>query len=79
VDWWVPVLVRVIAVRAVELLSELSRCHSYYQSCCQSSAAVRAAVRAVVKAVIRAQPTVRAAFRMSNEANFYSQVIEADG
>jgi len=36
VDWGVTVL-----VRAVELLSELSRCQSYCQSCCQSSAAVR--------------------------------------
>jgi len=46
VDWWVTVFVRVIAVRAIELLSEFSHC----QSCCQSSAAVRAAVRVAVRA-----------------------------
>jgi hypothetical protein len=58
-----------VLVRAVELLSELSCCQSYFQSCCQSSAAVRATVRVVVKAqplsaavratvrsVVRAQP-----------------------
>ena len=37
------------------------------------------AVRAVVKAVVRAQPAVRAAVRMFNAANFYSQVSGADG
>jgi len=83
VDWWVTVLVRVVAVRAVELLSELSHCQSccqsYCQSCCQSCCQISAAVRAVVKAVVRAQPAVRAAVRMLNESNFYSQVSGAVG
>jgi hypothetical protein len=60
VDWLVTALVRVVAVRSVELLSALSRCQRCCQSCCQSSAAVRAAVRATVRAaviaVVRAQP-----------------------
>jgi len=79
VDWWVTVLARLVAVRDIELLSELSRCQSCCQSCCQSSAVIRTAARAVVRAVVWAQPAVRAAVRMLNEANFYSQVSGADG
>ena len=65
VDWWVTLLVRVVAVRAAELLSELSRCQRCFQSCCESccqssaavrAAAVRATVQAAVRPVVRAQP-----------------------
>jgi len=67
VDCWVNVLVRVVAVGAVEVLSELSRCQSCCQSCCQSSAAVRAVVRAVVRAPnIQAAPQTHAVTTASN-------------
>jgi len=75
VDWYVTVLVTVVAVRAVDPLSELSHCQSCCQSCHQSSAAVSA----IVRAVVRAQPAVRGAVRMFNEANFYLQVSGANG
>jgi len=50
VGWWVTVLVRVAALRAVELMSELCPCQSCCLSCYQSSAAVRAAVRVAARA-----------------------------
>jgi len=45
VECWVSVI-----LRAVELLSVLSCCHSYCQSCCPSSAADRTNARVVVRA-----------------------------
>jgi len=55
-DCWVTVLVRVVALRAIELLSELSRYPSCCQSCCQSCRQSAAAVRAAVRVAVRAEP-----------------------
>jgi len=56
VDWWVTVLVSMVAVWAGELLSVLSCCQSCCLSCYQTRCQSSAADRPTLRVAVRAQP-----------------------